>query len=107
MKLKNLIAGVCALCGFAVSAQAEMVSYWDPVGKVTRTADATVVTKDTATLTGGWYVVTGEVSRAQINVTGTAASPANLILEGGGACPHRFHARYKTFLCGFLWYNMR
>ena len=83
MKLKNLIVGACALCGFAVFAQAEMVSYWDPVGKVTRTADATVVTKDTATLAGGWYVVRGEVNRGQIEVTGTDASPANLILEGG------------------------
>lgn len=90
MKIKNLIAGACALCGFAVSAQAETVSYWDPVGKVMKSADATVVAADTATLESGWYVVTGEVSRAQINVTGTAASPANLILEGGGACPHRF-----------------
>ena len=106
MKLKNLIAGVCALGGFAVFA-AETVEYWDPVGKVTRTADAIVVTAGTTMLGSGWYVVKDEVSRAQINVTGTAASPANLILEGGGACPHRFHARYKTFLCGFLWYNMR
>ena len=40
MKLKNLIAGVCALCGGAVSAQAETVEYWDPVGKVTEAADA-------------------------------------------------------------------
>ena len=83
MKLKNLIAGVCALCGFALSAQAETVSYWDLVGKVMKSADATVVTKDTARLAGGWYVVRGEVNRGQIEVTGTDASPANLILEGG------------------------
>ena len=81
MKLKNLIAS--ALCGFAVSATAETVSYWDPVDKVTKSADATVVTSGTATLEGGWYFVEGEVSRAQIDVTGTDANPANLILADG------------------------
>ena len=65
------------------SASAETVEYWDPVGKVTNSVEAVVVTGATTTLTGGWYVVTGEVSRAQINVTGTEARPANLILADG------------------------
>ena len=55
MKLRNLIAGVCALCGGAVSATAETVEYWDPVGKVTNSVEAVVVTGATTTLTGGWY----------------------------------------------------
>ena len=84
MKLRNRIAGVCALCGVAVSATAETVEYWDPVGKVTNSVEAVVVTASTATLTGGWYVVKSEVSRTtQINVTGTDEAPANLILADG------------------------
>ena len=91
MKLKNLIAGVCALCGFAVSAQAEMVSYWDPIDKVTRTADAIVVTAGTTTLGSGWYVVKGEVVCATtIGVTGTA----NLILADGAKLTARDSTDY-------------
>ena len=90
----RLFALVCAtIIGF--SAAAETVEYWDPVGKVTKSVEAVVVTKDTATLAGGWYVVRGEVSRAQINVTGTDETPANLILADGAKlkvypdCDHR------------------
>ena len=94
MKLRNLIAGASALCGFAVSASAETVEYWDPVGKVTNSVEAVVVTGATTTLTGGWYVVTGEVSRAQINVTGTDETPANLILADGAKLPARDSSDY-------------
>ena len=92
MKLKNLIAGACALCGFAVSAQAETVSYWDPVGKVMKSADATVVTADTTTLGSGWYVVKDEVVRDNtIGVTGTAnlilVEGAKLTVTGGDRSP--------------------
>ena len=92
--MKNLIVGACALCGFALSATAEMVEYWDPVGKVTNSVEAVVVTKDTATLESGWYVVTGEVSRAQIEVQGTDASPANLILADGAKLTARDSSDY-------------
>ena len=62
------------------SASAETVGYWDPVGKVTNAVEATVVTAGTDTLTGGWYVVTGEVSRnRRMNVDGAV----NLILADG------------------------
>ena len=85
MKLKNLIAS--ALCGFAVSATAETVEYWDPVGKVTNTVEATVVTADTTTLAGGWYVVVGSVSCASITVKGEnhliLADGCELMATGG------------------------
>ena len=80
----SFVLFACSLLLFTSAATAETVSYWDPVGKVTKSVNATVVTGATTTLTGGWYVVTGEVSRTtQINVTGTDEAPANLILADG------------------------
>ena len=82
--MKKLIAGVCALCGFALSAQAETVSYWDPVGKVMKSADATVVAADTATLESGWYVVTDEVSRNRRVSVGGAVILVGVIISNKG-----------------------
>ena len=84
MKLKNLIAGVCALGGFAVFAQAETVEYWDPVGKVTNSVEAVVVTADTETLTDGWYVVMGEVSRNRRVSVGGAVILVGVIISNKG-----------------------
>ena len=81
--ISRFFSVVAMCCGIGLTAAAETVEYWDPVGKVTNSVEAVVVTGATTTLTGGWYVVKSEVSRAQIEVTGTDASPANLILADG------------------------
>ena len=73
-----MVLGACALLA-SLSARAETVSYWDPVANGNKSANATVVTKDTATLSNGWYVVKGNVTRGMITVSGTA----NLILADG------------------------
>ena len=73
----SFVLFACSLCTSV--ATAETVGYWDPVGKVTKSADATVVTADTATLASGWYVVKGKVSRGSIAVNGDV----HLILMDG------------------------
>ena len=77
--ISRFLSVVAMCCGIGLTAAAETVEYWDPVGKVTNSVEAAVVTADTATLTSGWYVVVGTVSRGPIAVNGEV----NLILADG------------------------
>ena len=79
MKLKNLIAGACALCGFVLSAWAKDAAYWDPSEKKTKSVQGCgIVRAETESLVEGWYVVDGE----GITIGGTLAltGDVNLIL---------------------------
>ncbi|MCL2020365.1 MAG: hypothetical protein FWG70_11525 [Oscillospiraceae bacterium] len=53
------------------------VSYIDADGVVRECKEYTIVTEDSETLSNGWYVVRGDITRGKIEVTGTV----HLILE--------------------------
>ena len=69
---------------FTSAASAETVGYWDPVGKVTNSVEAVVATADTETLTDGWYVATGEVSRNRRVSVGGAVILVGVIISNKG-----------------------